>query len=59
LLLLDEPSTGLDPGRRIQLWDAIRQLVASGTDVLLTTQYLDEAAPTTWWRTSSSSITAR
>jgi ABC-2 type transport system ATP-binding protein len=43
LLLLDEPTTGLDPRGRIQLWDAIRQLVASGTDVLLTTQYLDEA----------------
>jgi len=43
LLLLDEPATGLDPGSRIQLWDAIRQLVAAGTDVLLTTQYLDEA----------------
>lgn len=43
LLLLDEPTTGLDPGSRVQLWDAIRQLVAFGTDVLLTTQYLDEA----------------
>jgi ABC-2 type transport system ATP-binding protein len=43
LLLLDEPSTGLDPGSRIQLWDAIRGLVGSGTDVLLTTQHLDEA----------------
>jgi ABC-2 type transport system ATP-binding protein len=43
LLLLDEPTAGLDPGSRVGLWDAIRQLVASGTDVLLTTQYLDEA----------------
>jgi ABC-type multidrug transport system ATPase subunit len=43
LLLLDEPTTGLDPGSRIDLWDAIRALVAAGTDVLLTTQYLDEA----------------
>jgi ABC-2 type transport system ATP-binding protein len=43
LLLLDEPTAGLDPGSRAQLWDAIRQLVAAGTDVLLTTQYLDEA----------------
>ena len=43
LLLLDEPTTGLDPGSRIQLWDAIRSLVVSGTDILLTTQYLDEA----------------
>jgi daunorubicin resistance ABC transporter ATP-binding subunit len=43
LLLLDEPTTGLDPGSRIELWDAIRELVADGTDVLLTTQYLEEA----------------
>jgi ABC-2 type transport system ATP-binding protein len=43
LLLLDEPTTGLDPRSRTELWDAIRELVASGTDVLLTTQYLDEA----------------
>ena len=43
LLLLDEPTTGLDPGSRIQLWDAIRSLVLTGTDILLTTQYLDEA----------------
>jgi ABC-2 type transport system ATP-binding protein len=43
LLLLDEPTTGLDPRSRIDLWDAIRKLVDQGTDVLLTTQYLDEA----------------
>jgi ABC-2 type transport system ATP-binding protein len=43
LLLLDEPTTGLDPRSRIELWDAIRDLAAGGTDVLLTTQYLDEA----------------
>jgi ABC-2 type transport system ATP-binding protein len=43
LLLLDEPTTGLDPRSRIGLWDAIRRLVEGGTDVLLTTQYLDEA----------------
>ena len=43
LLLLDEPTAGLDPGSRVRLWDAIRQLVGAGTDVLLTTQYLDEA----------------
>ena len=43
LLLLDEPTTGLDPRSRIELWDAIRGLVQQGTDVLLTTQYLDEA----------------
>ena len=43
LPVLDEPTTGLDPRSRIELWDVIRSLVASGTDVLLTTQYLDEA----------------
>src|SRR6185503_579813 len=43
LLLLDEPTTGLDPRSRIDLWDAIRGLVDQGTNVLLTTQYLDEA----------------
>ena len=43
LLLLDEPTTGLDPRSRMDLWDTIRGLVDAGTDVLLTTQYLDEA----------------
>jgi ABC-2 type transport system ATP-binding protein len=43
LLLLDEPTSGLDPRGRIDLWEAIRNLVADGTDVLLTTQYLEEA----------------
>ncbi|HEY2258730.1 MAG TPA: ATP-binding cassette domain-containing protein [Solirubrobacteraceae bacterium] len=43
LLLLDEPTTGLDPRSRSELWDAIRRLVEAGTDVLLTTQYLEEA----------------
>jgi len=43
LLVLDEPTTGLDPRSRLELWDAIRGLVEQGTDVLLTTQYLDEA----------------
>ena len=43
LLLLDEPTIGLDPRSRIELWSAIRGLVEAGTDVLLTTQYLDEA----------------
>jgi len=43
LLLLDEPTTGLDPRSRIELWDVIRSLVTNGTDILLTTQYLDEA----------------
>ena len=43
LLLLDEPTTGLDPRSRNELWRAIEALVDQGTDVLLTTQYLDEA----------------
>jgi ABC-2 type transport system ATP-binding protein len=43
LIFLDEPTTGLDPRTRGQMWDTIRRLVASGCTVLLTTQYLDEA----------------
>jgi ABC-2 type transport system ATP-binding protein len=43
LLLLDEPTTGLDPRTRLDLWESIRALVGGGTDVLLTTQYLEEA----------------
>jgi ABC-2 type transport system ATP-binding protein len=43
LLLLDEPTTGLDPTGRREVWNAVRALVAGGTDVLLTTHYLDEA----------------
>jgi ABC-2 type transport system ATP-binding protein len=43
LLLLDEPTTGLDPVSRREVWDAVRALVAGGTDVLLTTHYLEEA----------------
>ena len=43
ILLLDEPTTGLDPASRIALWEAVRDLVDSGTDVVLTTQYLEEA----------------
>ena len=43
LLLLDEPTAGLDPRSRYELWDTIRDLVAGGTSVLLTTQYLEEA----------------
>ncbi|MDA8034909.1 MAG: ATP-binding cassette domain-containing protein [Actinomycetota bacterium] len=43
VLFLDEPTTGLDPESRFALWEAIRQLVANGTTVLLTTQYLEEA----------------
>src|SRR6185312_4189816 len=43
LIFLDEPTTGLDPRTRSQVWDTIRRLVATGSTVLLTTQYLDEA----------------
>jgi ABC-2 type transport system ATP-binding protein len=43
LLLLDEPTTGLDPAGRNEVWEAVRNLAATGTDVLLTTHYLDEA----------------
>ena len=43
LLFLDEPTTGLDPRSRNQVWEIVRVLVAEGTTVLLTTQYLDEA----------------
>jgi ABC-2 type transport system ATP-binding protein len=43
LLFLDEPTTGLDPRSRNQVWDIVRLVVANGTTVLLTTQYLDEA----------------
>src|SRR5699024_5511393 len=43
VLFLDEPTTGLDPRSRNQVWDIVRLLVAEGTSVLLTTQYLDEA----------------
>ncbi|MGD9739579.1 MAG: ATP-binding cassette domain-containing protein [Bauldia sp.] len=43
VLFLDEPTTGLDPRSRSEVWNAVRTLVAGGTTVLLTTQYLDEA----------------
>jgi ABC-2 type transport system ATP-binding protein len=43
VLFLDEPTTGLDPRSRLQLWETIEARVAAGTTVLLTTQYLDEA----------------
>jgi ABC-2 type transport system ATP-binding protein len=43
LIFLDEPTTGLDPRTRIQMWETIRRLVTSGSTILLTTQYLDEA----------------
>ncbi len=43
VLVLDEPTTGLDPRSRLEMWDVIRELVGSGTTLLLTTQYLEEA----------------
>ncbi|MET9792128.1 ATP-binding cassette domain-containing protein [Streptomyces canus] len=43
ILFLDEPTTGLDPASRNLIWDAVRDLTADGTTVLLTTQYLEEA----------------
>ncbi|GAA1977610.1 daunorubicin resistance protein DrrA family ABC transporter ATP-binding protein [Isoptericola halotolerans] len=43
VLVLDEPTTGLDPASRTQLWEVVRSLAADGTTILLTTQYLEEA----------------
>ena len=43
MLFLDEPTTGLDPAARLRMWNVIRELVADGVTLLLTTQYLDEA----------------
>ncbi|MFD3404919.1 ATP-binding cassette domain-containing protein [Kribbella sp. NPDC058693] len=43
VLFVDEPTTGLDPAGRLEVWSAVRQLVDGGTTVLLTTQYLEEA----------------
>jgi ABC-type multidrug transport system ATPase subunit len=43
VLFLDEPTTGLDPNARAMTWDIVRELVADGTTLLLTTQYLEEA----------------
>ncbi|MEU1397140.1 ATP-binding cassette domain-containing protein, partial [Micromonospora zamorensis] len=43
VIFLDEPTTGLDPEARIEVWQAVKELAKGGTTVLLTTQYLDEA----------------
>ena len=43
IVFLDEPSTGLDPQARLEVWKAVRELSAAGVTVLLTTQYLEEA----------------
>jgi ABC-2 type transport system ATP-binding protein len=43
VIFLDEPTTGLDPQARIEVWEAVKELAGRGTTVLLTTQYLDEA----------------
>jgi ABC-2 type transport system ATP-binding protein len=43
VLFLDEPTTGLDPRSRLAMWEIIKHLLADGTTILLTTQYLDEA----------------
>jgi ABC-2 type transport system ATP-binding protein len=43
VIFLDEPTTGLDPHARLEVWDSVRQLARGGTTVLLTTQHLDEA----------------
>ena len=43
MIFLDEPTTGLDPAKREDMWEVVRRLVTDGSTVLLTTQYLDEA----------------
>ncbi|MEH7415051.1 ATP-binding cassette domain-containing protein [Neobacillus drentensis] len=43
VIFLDEPTTGLDPEARIEVWDTVKELAGSGTTILLTTQYLEEA----------------
>jgi ABC-type nitrate/sulfonate/bicarbonate transport system ATPase subunit len=57
VLFLDEPTTGLDPQSRNDLWDLLRELVRDGTTIVLTTQYLEEA--TAWPMRWSCSTTAR
>jgi ABC-2 type transport system ATP-binding protein len=43
VIFLDEPTTGLDPESRLEVWNSVKELAGRGTTVLLTTQYLDEA----------------
>jgi ABC-2 type transport system ATP-binding protein len=43
VIFLDEPTTGLDPQSRVEVWNSVKELARQGTTVLLTTQYLDEA----------------
>ena len=43
MIFLGEPTTGLDPAKREEMWDVVRRVVADGSTVLLTTQYLEEA----------------
>jgi len=43
VIFLDEPTTGLDPQSRVEVWNSVKELAGQGTTVLLTTQYLDEA----------------
>ena len=43
VIFLDEPTTGLDPEARIEVWDTVKELAGGGTTILLTTQYLEEA----------------
>jgi ABC-2 type transport system ATP-binding protein len=49
VIFLDEPTAGLDPEARIEVWQALKELAEGGTTVLLTTQYLDEAEQLADW----------